>query len=108
MRDAIEHGVDVDVSRRRTSGAKTKSELSSQKSFRRYPSVSAIGCAPWRGTFIDPSLEYDSGQGLLMVEQEEIPNHHRQAAVTENPSFVAGLWQYFDLLWRHESRSGTQ
>jgi len=43
-----------------------------------------------------------------MVEQEEIPNHHRQAAVTENPSFVAGLWQYFDLLWRHESRSGTQ
>lgn len=60
---------------------------------------------PWRGTFIDPSLEYDSGQGLLLVEQEEIPNHHRQAAVTENPSFVAGLWQYFDLLWRHESRA---
>ena len=59
---------------------------------------------PWRGTVADPSLEYDSGRGLLLVEQEEIPNHHRQAAVTENPSFVAGLWQYFDLLWRHESR----
>lgn len=59
---------------------------------------------PWRGTFADPSVTYDSGRGLLMVEQEEIPNHHRQAAVTENPSFVAGFWQYFDLLWRHESR----
>jgi sugar-specific transcriptional regulator TrmB len=59
---------------------------------------------PWRGTFADPSLDYETGQGLLMVEQEEIPNHHRQAAVTENPSFVAGLWQYFDLLWQHESR----
>ena len=59
---------------------------------------------PWRGTFADPSTAYESGRGLLMVEQEEIPNHHRQAAVTENPSFVAGLWQYFDLLWRHESR----
>lgn len=58
---------------------------------------------PWRGTFADPSLSYDSGQGLFLVEQEELPNHHRQAAVTENPSFVAGLWQYFDLLWRHES-----
>ena len=60
---------------------------------------------PWRGTFVDPSLSYESGQGLLMVEQEEVPNHHRQAAVTENPSFVAGMWQYFDLLWRHESVS---
>jgi len=60
---------------------------------------------PWRGTFIDPSLEYTSGQGILLVEQEEIPNHMRQAAVTENPSFVAGMWQYFDLLWHHESTS---
>jgi sugar-specific transcriptional regulator TrmB len=60
---------------------------------------------PWRGTFVDPSLDYTSGQGLLLVEQEEVPNHMRQAAVTENPSFVAGMWQYFDLLWRHESSS---
>jgi len=35
---------------------------------------------------------------LLLVEQEEVPNHLRQAAVTENPAFIAGLWQYFDLL----------
>lgn len=62
---------------------------------------------PWRGTFIDPSLEYTSGQGIILVEQETIPNHMRQAAVTENPSFVAGMWQYFDLLWRHESSPTT-
>jgi sugar-specific transcriptional regulator TrmB len=60
---------------------------------------------PWRGSFIDPSLEYTSGQGILLVEQEKVPNHMRQAAVTENPSFVAGMWQYFDLLWYHESTS---
>jgi hypothetical protein len=53
---------------------------------------------PWRGTLIDPDLQYETGQGLLLVEQEEVPNHLRQAAVTENPAFIAGLWQYFDLL----------
>lgn len=65
------------------------------------------GVLPWRGTFIDPSLEYTSGQGIVLVEQEETPNHMRQVAVTENPSFVAGMWQYFDLLWRHESSPAT-
>jgi len=53
---------------------------------------------PWRGTLIDPDIQYETGQGLLLVEQEEVPNHLRQAAVTENPAFIAGLWQYFDLL----------
>jgi len=72
-----------------------------------FPSVSVRitdRILPWRGTFIDPDLQYQTGQGLLLVEQEEVPNHLRQAAVTENPAFVAGLWQYFDLLWTHESR----
>ena len=63
---------------------------------------------PWRGTFIDPDLQYQTGQGLLLVEQEEVPNHLRQAAVTENPAFVAGLWQYFDLLWTHESQPAPE
>ncbi|RLM57153.1 TrmB family transcriptional regulator [Halobellus sp. Atlit-31R] len=75
-----------------------------------YPSIEvrqSDRMLPWRGTFIDPSLEYTSGQGILLVEQEEVPNHMRQAAVTENPSFVAGMWQYFDLLWHHESSSTT-
>jgi sugar-specific transcriptional regulator TrmB len=111
MRDAIERGVTVDVlmlapdhlseaNQQRQAAIRTRL-------VEEFPAVSVRvidRVLPWRGTVADPSLEYDSGQGLLMVEQEEIPNHHRQAAVTENPSFVASLWQYFDLLWRHESR----
>jgi len=110
MRNAVDRGVDVDVL------LLAPDHLSEENERRQgeirdllaeeFPSISVRiidRVLPWRGTFVDPNLEYDSGQGLLMVEQEEIPNHHRQAAVTENPSFVAGLWQYFDLLWRHES-----
>ena len=110
MRDAVDRGVDVSVlllnpasltednRRRQTEIRETLADS--------FPSVAvrvSDRLLPWRGTFVDPSLSYESGQGLLMVEQEEVPNHHRQAAVTENPSFVAGMWQYFDLLWRHES-----
>lgn len=76
-----------------------------------FPSVSVRitdRILPWRGTFIDPDLQYQKGQELLLVEQEDVPNHLRQAAVTENPAFVAGLWQYFDLLWTHESRSAGE
>jgi sugar-specific transcriptional regulator TrmB len=110
IRDAVDRGVAVDVlllhpdalspeNRRRQ--AEIRKLLAAE-----FPSVTvrvSDRVLPWRGTFVDPSLSYESGQGLLMVEQEEVPNHHRQAAVTENPSFVAGMWQYFDLLWRHES-----
>jgi len=111
MREAIDRGVDIDVlmltpeylsETNRQRQAEIRTILAEE-----FPEVTvrvSERVLPWRGTLADPSLEYDSGQGLLVVEQEEIPNHHRQAAVTENPSFVAGLWQYFDLLWRHESR----
>lgn len=58
---------------------------------------------PWRGTLTDPSMEYDSGEATLLVEQEDVPNHLRQAAVTENAAFVAGFARYFDLIWEHES-----
>jgi len=110
MREAIDRGVDIDVlmltpeylsETNRQRQAEIRTILAEE-----FPEVTvrvSERVLPWRGTLADPSLEYDSGQGLLVVEQEEIPNHHRQAAVTENPSFVAGLWQYFDLLWRHES-----
>jgi len=115
MRDAIDRGIDVDVLLLAPNHLSTENEQR-QSEIRdllreEFSSVSvriSDRVLPWRGTFVDPSLEYESGQGLLIVEQEEIPNHHRQAAVTENPSFVAGLWQYFDLLWRHESRSETR
>ncbi|WP_312911940.1 TrmB family transcriptional regulator [Natronosalvus caseinilyticus] len=58
---------------------------------------------PWRGTFIDPSMEYDSGKAIFLVEETDVPNHQRQAAITENGSFVAGMKRYFDLIWRYES-----
>jgi len=58
---------------------------------------------PWRGTFVDPSMAYDSGEALFLVEEPDVPNHKRQAAITENGSFVAGMRRYFELVWEHES-----
>jgi sugar-specific transcriptional regulator TrmB len=59
---------------------------------------------PWRGTFVDPSMEYESGEAVLLVEEKDVPLSMRQAAVTDNGSFVAGLSRYFDLIWNHESQ----
>ncbi|MDL0132054.1 helix-turn-helix domain-containing protein [Halobacterium salinarum] len=59
---------------------------------------------PWRGTIIDPSMDYDHGSAIMLVEEENIPLHKRQAAVTDNASFVAGLERYFNLIWTHESQ----
>jgi sugar-specific transcriptional regulator TrmB len=58
---------------------------------------------PWRGTIADPDMDYETGEAILLVEEEDIPLHQRQAAVTENASFVAGMQRYFDLIWEHES-----
>ncbi|MUW13207.1 TrmB family transcriptional regulator [Halorubrum sp. CBA1125] len=58
---------------------------------------------PWRGTIIDPSMDYDRGAAIVLVEEKDIPLHKRQAAVTENGSFVAGLERYFELTWTYES-----
>lgn len=58
---------------------------------------------PWRGTITDPSMDYDQGSAIILVEEKNIPLHKRQAAVTKNGSFVAGLERYFDLTWRYES-----
>lgn len=58
---------------------------------------------PWRGTIADPSMEYDDGTAILLVQEDEVPNHMRQAAITENGSFVAGLNRYFELVWMYES-----
>ncbi len=63
---------------------------------------------PWRGTFIDPSMDYESGKAIILVEEKNIPLHMRQAAVTENASFVAGLKRYFDLIWKHESQESRK
>ena len=63
----------------------------------------STGKLPWRGTFVDPSMDYRGGEAILLVEEPDVPNHMRQAAITENGSFVAGLKRYFDLIWDHES-----
>ena len=58
---------------------------------------------PWRGTIADPSMEYDTGKAIFLVEEKDVPLHMRQAAVTDNGSFVAGLNRYFTLTWEYES-----
>jgi len=71
-----------------------------------YPAVDvrfSTAKLPMRGTLIDPSLDYDSGRAILLVEEPDVPNHMRQAAITGNGSFVAGLQRYFELVWEHES-----
>lgn len=59
---------------------------------------------PWRGTFIDPSMEYDTGEAIFLVEETDVPDYKRQAAITENGSFVAGMKRYFELIWKYESK----
>ena len=71
-----------------------------------YPSVRtrfATDRLPWRGTLVDPSTASDSGEAIFLVEEPSVPDHMRQAAITENGSFVAGLKRYMDLVWDHES-----
>ena len=58
---------------------------------------------PWRGTLADPSMDYDSGTAILLVQEDDVPNHMRQAAITDNGAFVAGLKRYADLVWEYES-----
>jgi len=60
---------------------------------------------PWRGTIIDPSMDYEHGAAIMLVEEKDIPLHKRQAAVTDNASFVAGLERYFELIWTYESHT---
>lgn len=63
---------------------------------------------PWRGTLTDPSMEYETGKAIFLVEEKDIPLHMRQAAVTENGSFVAGMKRYFNLIWDYESRENLR
>jgi sugar-specific transcriptional regulator TrmB len=58
---------------------------------------------PWRGTIADPSMDYETGTAIFLVEEKDVPLHMRQAAVTENGSLVAGLNRYFALTWEYES-----
>lgn len=50
-----------------------------------------------------PSIEYDHGRAILLVEEPAVPRHKRQAAVTDNGSFVAEVDRFFDLTWQYEN-----
>lgn len=58
---------------------------------------------PLRGSIVDPSYNYTSGRAIFLVEEKGVPLELRDAAITENPSLVAGMKRYFDLIWEHES-----
>ena len=48
-------------------------------------------------------MDYDTGKAIFLVEEEDVPLYMRQAAVTENESFVAGMGRYCDLIWEYDS-----
>lgn len=56
---------------------------------------------PWRGTIADP--EGEDSTAIFLVGEKDTPLHMRQAAITEDDSFVAGMNRYFGLIWRHDS-----
>ena len=58
---------------------------------------------PLRGMIVDPSYDYTSGKAIFVVEDPKTPLYLRDAAITENPSLVAGMNKYFDLIWNYES-----
>ena len=61
------------------------------------------GLLPLRGSIIDPSYEYRTGKAIFVVEDPKTPLYLRDAVITENPSLVAGMKRYFDLIWKYES-----
>jgi len=110
LTDALERGVDVRVllldpehipPSDRGRHAELVAELEGD-----YPGVDyrfSTRPLPWRGTLADPSDDYDTGEAILLVQADDVPNHMRQAAITGNGAFVAGLARYFQLVWDHES-----
>ncbi|MEF8851726.1 MAG: helix-turn-helix domain-containing protein [Haloarculaceae archaeon] len=113
--DAVDRGVEVSVlllDPRHLSTAPRDEPAIQRDIVRRitaeYPSVDvrfSTEKLPFRGNVADPSMDYETGTAILVVEEEDVPNHMRQAAITENGAFVAGLKRYVDLIWEYESRS---
>ena len=118
LADAIERGVDVSVLLLDPGHLATepRDEPAIQREIvaeitAAYPSIEvrfSVEKLPFRGNVADPSMDYESGTAILVVEEEEVPNHMRQAAITENGAFVAGLKRYVDLIWKHESLSPAE
>ncbi|WP_254280369.1 TrmB family transcriptional regulator [Haloarcula marina] len=110
LADAVERGVDVAVlflhpDRLPPEKAAVQADIVDRLASE-YPDIGvrfSTEKLPWRGTLVDPSMDYEGGEAILLVEEPDVPNHMRQAALTENGSFVAGMKRYFDLVWEHES-----
>jgi len=107
---ALERGVDVSLLLLHPEHLSTENRTIQGRMVERltaeYPDIGlrfSTGPLPWRGTLTDPSMDYETGTAILLVEEKDVPLHMRQAAITDNGSFVAGLKRYFDLLWDHES-----
>ncbi|RXK49094.1 TrmB family transcriptional regulator [Halorientalis pallida] len=108
--DAIDRGIDVDAlflhpdlleAENRPIQAEIVERIRSE-----FPTVDLRFSSeklPWRGTVTDPSMDYETGRAIILVEEKDVPLHMRQAALTDNGSFVAGLQRYFELVWEHES-----
>jgi sugar-specific transcriptional regulator TrmB len=110
LADALDRGVEVDVLLLHPEHLSAENrEVQAEVVERIDEAFPAVGYRfseeklPWRGTLIDPSMEYDTGRAILLVEEKDVPLSMRQAAITENGSFVAGLKRYFDLVWEHDS-----
>jgi len=56
---------------------------------------------PWRGTIADPNQAQSTA--IFLVGEKDVPLHMRQAAITEDESFIAGMNRYFNLIWEYES-----
>jgi sugar-specific transcriptional regulator TrmB len=114
LSEALDRGIDVRVlllhpdhipAEDRQRHAEVVAELAAE-----YPAVEhrfSTRPLPWRGTLADPSMEYDTGEAIFLVQADDVPNHMRQAAITGNGAFVAGLARYFELVWEHESVAGA-
>ncbi|MBS1262994.1 MAG: HTH-type sugar sensing transcriptional regulator TrmBL1 [Methanonatronarchaeales archaeon] len=63
---------------------------------------------PLRGSVVDASMDYESGAAIFVVEERGVPLRLRDAAVTRNPSLVAGMKRYLDMVWEHESRAAPR
>jgi len=110
LSDAVSRGVDVSVLFLHPDNLPPEKRAVQSEMVERlrteFPAVGVRFSAeklPWRGTLVDPSMDYDSGEAILLVEEPDVPNHMRQAALTENGSFVAGMKRYFDLVWEYDS-----
>jgi len=112
LQDAIDRGVDVEVLFVHEDHIQSENRSIQRQRVDTLRALDGVECRisesklPVRGTLVDPSMAYESGEAIFLVEEEDVPLHLRQAAVTENAPFVAGMNRLFELIWEYESLEG--